>query len=114
MDGFHFFAEMPEARKSKSAGKRYPMQPWTRAYLKRAADEGKHINCVAVSTDRSTWRTDKGEVMKECISSLQDIENSPCCGSSASWSYLANRCTRVDEATARKLHPQLAAYLNRA
>lgn len=112
MEGFHFFAEMPQARKSKSASKRYPMQPWTRAWLKRAAAEGKHINCIAVSTDRDATRISRGQLITDCISAVMDTENSGCCGSSASRDYLLKRCTRIDEVTARKLHPQLAAYLD--
>lgn len=91
MKDFQFHAEMPEERKSKSASKAFPFQPWTRATLKRYAAEGKHVNVCAVATDRSQHFTSNGEHMIECISSLFDHENSVVCGSSCSRSYLDAR-----------------------
>ncbi len=51
-------------------------------------------------------------MIKDCISAVQDISNSGVCGSSVSRGYLDERTTRIDEATARKLHPALFAFLD--
>jgi hypothetical protein len=112
MKDFHFYAEMPEGRKSKSASKAYPFQPWTRATLKRYAAEGRHVNVCAVLVSDSAYLSAQGDVMREAISALLDQPNSPVCGSSASRGYLDKRTVRIDEATARLLHPALFAYLD--
>lgn len=112
MKDFQFHAEMPEERKSKSASKAYPHQPWTRATLKRYAAEGRHVNVAAVATDRAQWYHDGRNLMKECISAVFDHPNSPVAGSAASRGYLDSRTVRIDEATARKLHPALFACLD--
>lgn len=112
MQGFKFHAEMPEERSSKSASKAFPHAPWTRATLKRMADAGKHVNVCAVATDPEQTYLSGHTVVTECISSLFDRPNSPVCGSSAAREYLSKRTVRIDEATARKLHPALFEYLD--
>jgi hypothetical protein len=111
VNGFQFHAEMPAERKSKSASKAYPFQPWTRATLKAMAERGEHVNVCAVYGESYLSGRD---VMRESISSLFEHANSVCCGSSASRDYLASRTVRIDELTARKLHPNLFAYLDSA
>lgn len=71
MKGFSFHAAMPAERKSKSASKRYPFQPWTRATMKAMATS----------------------VFEE---------------------WLRARTVRIDESTARLLHPALFEYLDSA
>jgi len=110
MNGFSFHAEMPEERKSKSASK--GNDAWTRATMRRYAAEGRNVNVCAVSTDRDLWYINGRALMKECISAVQDIPNSGVCGSSASRDYLDSRTVRIDEATARKLHPALFRALD--
>lgn len=112
MQGFQFHAEMPQERRSKSASKAHPHEPWTRATLKRYAAEGRHVNVCAVATDRAQSYVYCGRVMHDCVSALFDSPNSPVCGSSAARDYLDRRTVRIDEATARKLHPELFAYLD--
>jgi hypothetical protein len=112
MNGFQFHAEMPTARKSKAASKSHPFQPWTRATLKRYATDGRKINVCAIYSDRAMSFISSGEVMREGIIPVFDYENSAVCGGSAAQAYLNSRTTRIDEATARKLHPALFAYLD--
>ena len=112
MQGFTFHAEMPEARKSKSASKAYPFQPWTRATMARYADSGQHVNVCAVSTDRNQWFSSRGALMKECISSVFDVPNSPVSVSTCSDHYLRSRTVRISESVARQLHPALFASLD--
>lgn len=112
MKGFTFHAEMPEAMKSKHGN--HMFNPWTRATLRDMAEVGSHANVIAVFTDREHWRVERGGLMKECISAIQDIKNSPVTYCAASDEYLRTRTTRIDEATARKLHPALFARLDEA
>ena len=108
MKGFKFFAVMPEARKSKSAGKQYPMQPWTRATLRAYVRQNKYVECLAVDTESFI---SQGAIMHECAGALQDDNDQTVCGSSTSRDYLRDRCVRIDESLARKLHPALFRYL---
>ena len=108
MDGFTFYACMPAGRESKSASKKYPHQPWTRATLKAMAERGAYADCMAVATDPSqAWLADRGGLMKECIGGVYLHDNSACCAASTSVDYLRNRCVRISEALARRLHPEL-------
>lgn len=109
MKGFRFYAVMPDERKSKSASKRYPHAPWTRAYLKACAERGEYVECVGVAIDAS-WVSD-GAVLYECAGALMKDNDQAVCGSSCSTAFLRERCTSIDEATARKLHPALFRYL---
>ena len=112
MNGFRFFVEMPEARKSKSASKAYPHQPWTRATMRRYAEQGKRLNVCAVFTDPRHSFGSRGVPMVECISAVYDHENSDVTMTAASRDYLSTRCVSIDEATARKLHPALFRRLD--
>ncbi len=112
MKDFHFFACMPDGRNSKSASKQFPMQPWTRATLRSYAAAGRYVDCVAVYTDRNLSYVLNGEVQREAITGVYAHENSACCSSSVSHSYLDKRCVRVDEKLARRLHPALFQYLD--
>ena len=111
MQDFHFFAAMPSERKSKSASKAYPFQPWTRKTIKVMADNGQYVDCVAVYTDRNLSFVQNGMVMREAIAGVYERENSPVCSTSVSSEYLRKRAVRIDETTARKLHPALFDYL---
>ena len=51
-------------------------------------------------------------VTVECIAAVFDRPNSQVCGCSASRDYLAKNCKRISEARARKIHPNLFAYLD--
>lgn len=112
MKGIHFFAEMPEGRKSKSASKAHPFQPWTRATLRRYAAEGKHVNVCAVIQDTQRLGEMIGyqrEVHFDAIASVFDHPNSAVCSTGTTAGYLRARAVRIDEDLARKLHPALFA-----
>lgn len=111
MKDFHFFAAMPEDRKSKARTKAAPA--WTRATVRELAAAGKHADCVAVYTDRSLWFVSHGEVMREAVAGVYSQDNSPVCSTSVGAGWLRSRCVRIDEPTARKLHPALFEYLDR-
>lgn len=113
MNGFRFHAEMPEDRRSKSASKAHPFEPWTRATLKRLAAAGRHANVTAVYAGAEYGYTDGRTRMQEAVAAVYDWENSACATTSASMEYLRKRTVRIDEATARKLHPALFDYLDR-
>jgi hypothetical protein len=108
MNGYHFFAVMPDERKSKSASKAYPMQPWTRATLRTYAEQGRYVECLAVASESYIGR---GKVMHDCIGALMADNDQAVCGATTSRDYLRDRCTRIDEALARKLHPALFRQL---
>src|SRR5258708_3110558 len=108
MDGYRFFAVMLEERKSKSASKQYPMQPWTRATLRSYAKQKKYVDCSAVSTDSYI---SNGQIAHECAGALMANNDQAVCGSSTSRDYLRKRCTRIPETLARDLHPALFRYL---
>lgn len=110
MKGYRFYAVMPDARKSKSASKTYPHAPWTRAYIKTLAERSEYVECLAVETGNS-WVNGK-DWLYGCAGALQSGNDQAVCGSSCSADYLRTRCTSIDEATARKLHPALFRYLN--
>lgn len=109
MKGFQFYAEMPEARKSKSANKSFPHNPFTRKQLEKIADSGGRNNCLAVSTENVNGRSWRH--YPEGPSSV--IDCNPYCinWNSYSLDYLKTRCVRISEELARKLHPELFAYL---
>lgn len=109
MDGYRFFAVMSDARKSKSASKQYPMQPWTRKTLESYADAGRYVECMAVSDE--SFISD-GQVCYECAGALIADNDQAVCGSSTSRDYLRKRCVRISESLARKLHPALFRYLD--
>lgn len=109
MDGYKFFAVMPDARKSKSASKQYPMQPWTRKTLQGYAGASRYVECLAVS-DESFISDD--QVCYECAGALMSDNDQAVCGSSTSRDYLRKRCVRISESLARKLHPALFRYLD--
>lgn len=109
MNGYKFHAEMPEARKSKGASKAYPA-PFTRAGLKALAASGGLCNVCAAFGESFL---SQGGVMVEIVSAVFSHENSSVACNSASREYLLERTVRIDEATARKLHPALFSYLDR-
>lgn len=107
MKGYHFFAEMPEARKSKSASKANPFFPWTVKALKSKAGEGFTATCIAVYLDdfgRQLY-THGGYI--EGMSVAIDGDHYSYSTNGMSREYLSKRCTRIPESLARKLSPQL-------
>ena len=94
MIGYRFYAEMPQAMKSKSGNAMF--NPWTRATLRDMAKADvialhESGECVAVAIEGNdfsyTWLA------------------------SYDAGYLRSRTTRISEALARQLSPQLFAKL---
>lgn len=110
MDGYKFFAVMPDARKSKSASKQYPMQPWTRATMRDYASAGRYVECLAVLDE--SYIGAHGDISYECAGALMADNDQAVCGSSTTRDYLRKRCVRISESLARKLHPALFRYLD--
>lgn len=110
MDGFAFYAVMPDERNSKSASKKYPLR-FNRAMLKISAEANRYVECMAVATDRAQHYNHSGKYMMECISALMVDNDQAVCSSSTSRDYLRKRCIRISESLARKLHPALFRYL---
>lgn len=111
MIGYRFFACMPDGRKSKSASKQHPMQPWTVATLRTYAKRGTYVECVAIDIESAALRCD-GHI--DCASALMADNDQAVCSSSCSREFLRKRCTRIPEAVARKLHPALFRYLEQS
>jgi hypothetical protein len=111
MKGYHFFAVMPDDRKSKSASKQYPMQPWTRATLETYAAQKRYVECLAVAPETKQGSNMHNAVMYDCIGALAADNDQAVCGATCHNTYLRDRCTRISEDLARKLHPALFRYL---
>lgn len=105
MKGYRFFAEMPEERRSKSASKAHPFQPWTVETLRGYTVIGRKVNCIAVVIDSQNGRS------IECVSSVYDHADSAVADGQCAFEYLRKRCVRVPEELARLLHPRLFIYL---
>lgn len=115
MKGYRFYAEMPEARKSKAASNAFPLFPWTVAALREKAQSGEFnghmvnrapcVVAVALQSDgRPYWNND-GTL--EAVSVGIDGNHHSYCWTSVSPEYLRIRCTRIPEELARKLSPEL-------
>lgn len=110
MQKYRFYAEMPEARGSKSASKQYG--PFTREALQAAAARGGHVNCIAVLLEngKPLW-CGIGGLRMDAIACDVERVNGPVVLGTVDRDYLRQRCVRVTEALAAKLHPKLATYL---
>lgn len=111
MKGYHFYATMPDERKSKSASKQYPMQPFTRATLASWAEQGRYVECLAVDPESKQISFSHTAIQYDCVGALMADNDQAVCGSTCHNTYLRERCVRISEATARKLHPSLFRYL---
>lgn len=117
MQGFHFYAEMPDDRVGKHASRKNPRQPltfmpWTRATLKALAASGQHVNVTAAYVGSEYVFHDGQGARREAIAALYDWTNSAVATTAVDPRWLRERCTRIDEATARKLHPALFSVLD--
>lgn len=100
MKNFRFYAEMPEERKSKSASKANPFRPWTVATLRDMAAIGSKCDVIAVHKNGESVGT-----------AIAGNEYSYVWLSTYDRGYLRKRTTRIPEALARQLAPQLFARL---
>lgn len=106
MDGIHFYADAGE-RRSKSASKKHVA--FTRANLRKWANEGVYCNVVALFTGREHQCHDGAQ---EALVGLTDCSNAAPASSAVSREYLRRHCVRIDEALARRLHPRMFARLD--
>lgn len=112
MQGYRFYADMPESRRSKSASKANPFFPWTVAALRaRAEHHGLKADVIAVMLQEDGRPVYTGSGNLEAVAVAIEGNHSSYCTTSASPEYLAKRCTRVPEDLARMLSPRLFAYL---
>lgn len=73
-------------------------------------------NVVAVEKQYS-WQANVGDgndTMYEAIGAIFLRPNSPVCVTATSATYLREKCKKVGEKAARKLHPRLFEYLREA
>lgn len=110
MQKYRYYAEMPAARGSKSASKTH--FAFSRRVLEDYAAHGVHVNCIAVPLEkgRPMW-CGIGGLRMDAIGSVIERSNAPVELSTVGQEYLRQRCVRITEALAAKLHPRLAAYL---
>ena len=107
MQGFRFYAEMPEARKSKRATKDFPV-PFTRDGIRRAVKAGNRFNVSAVFTGREHRMVDG----YEAVAAVFEHGGSAVASTGVSFDFLRTRCVNIDEPTARKSHPELFKVLD--
>ena len=112
MKGYRFYAEMPEARKSKSASKATPFFPWTVGALRAESNVNGFKACIVavdLCNGNPVWNSD-GTMC--ATTSAFDSNHYSYCGGSVSREYLRKRCVRVPEELARKLSPEIFRYLS--
>lgn len=107
MKGIAFYAEMPDNWRSKSACKDH--WAWTRKNIKDFANRGIYHNVCAILIGTEHKCPDGSQ---EAISAFLYTSNSPVSFCSVSPEWLRKRTTRIDESTARKLHPELFTRLD--
>lgn len=90
MKGFRFYAESRD----------------TVARLKERAENGEHVDCLALDISDDRWRYNPGAVSTAILNSPSSVGYN-----SVSLEYLAKKCKRIPESLARSLHPELFAYL---
>lgn len=107
MKGFRFYAEMPNSYASKSETRQH--HAFTRASIKHP---GRKFNCIAVFLQDDNRPLYQSGDNVEALASVFDYDNSDVCVTGVARDYLAQRCVRIDEATARQLHPRLFARID--
>lgn len=109
MKGYRFYAEMDEARGSKSASKRWGA--FNRNWLQWYANENGYVNCIAVLLENGQPMYQGSTMRFDVISAVNGCSNAPVCLGGADNDYLRKRCVRIDEDLARRLHPRLFSVL---
>ncbi len=108
MKGYRFFADMPDARKSKSANKSFPFFPWTVAALRtRAEESGYRADVLALCLDDQGGMFWNNDSTVECVAVTIAGNPHSYGNASASRDYIRQRCTRIPESLARLLSPEL-------
>lgn len=113
MKNYRFYAEMPEARKSKSASKAFPFFPWTVGALRERAGTGFRTCVTALYLDGGGKPERDGSGTMGAIAPAIDGNHFSYGYCSVSPDYLRKRTVRIPEELARALSPELFAYLDR-
>jgi hypothetical protein len=91
MKGIRFYLEYPEGENPKKYTRKNP---------------GKHSGTVLAVLHENSWLRGS-EWFVEAIGALQDMENSPACGTNVSALYIQENTKRISEEQAREIHPAL-------
>ena len=106
MKGYRFYAVMPTERNSKSASKKYPHFPFTRAKIMEAHARGVRTECFALDASCLKFPVKPGGAGETFDGQFGSVA-----WCSVDWDWLRARCVRVSEEQARTLHPELFRYL---
>ena len=97
MKNFKFYLEYPDLKSKRKA---------TRKNL------GNHAgNCVAIIEGTKKFSAFPNDLDNDAIAAIQDYKNCPCAFTIVSDGYLNEKCKRISEQQARKIHPELFKYL---
>jgi len=107
MKGYRFYADYDSA-----AHRRRDTTPHGRATLGSTPEPPKNVIAVYLEKggrpvsifDGVNWKA-------ECAAATFDVPNSDVSTTAASFSYLNERCRRISEAEAKRIHPRLFTYL---
>ena len=107
MKWYRFYADYP----SNSAKRKDAMSP--RYKRKDGPTPAPAPNVIAVETDGPNvpYRIQQGRAVADCTLGVFDIPNSDVAGSQVDFDYLRERCRRISETEARRIHPRLFQYL---
>lgn len=97
MKGVKFYLEYPNRQEKRKA---------TRANL------GNHEGNVIAVLDNDYFIDAQGDPTAEAIAGFLSTKDSPVMTTGVSLDYLRERCKRISEATARKIHPELFIRLD--
>lgn len=96
MKGYRFYLEYPNKTEKDKATVKEP---------------GNHCGNVIATLLREDGHFQHNYRAIECIAGLFCHPDSAVCGSSVGFEYLQDRCKRIPERLARKIHPNLFEYL---
>lgn len=106
MKGYRFYLEFPTQYKKKST----PVKQVVTDLEK--GKEPRHAGTIIACFLRADgWFEHDGKGLIDCISSVANVPNGPVCFSQVSMDYLQEKCKRVPENLARKIHPAMFSYI---
>lgn len=97
-------------------GLRFYLEHDSAAAKRRRQHCGTVLALFADAKGRPLWRIEHRrhpQAVAEGIGALYREPNSPACSTAACSSYVSERCRRISESEARKIHPALFTYLDR-
>lgn len=107
MKGNRFYADYS----SKAHKRRDAMSP--RHKRREGPTPAPAANVIAVDVEggRIPYRIQRDRAVADCTAALFDTPDSDVTGTSVDASYLMERCRRISEAEARRIHPRMFEYL---